>query len=571
MNGIHEVAGSTPATSNNKIMNEHDNENNPYGGAIDADIADLMGIDPTASQNDSTPDFGDLFGGKKPKPAEKETEEADFSKKSFSLPSQFEDTAPKQAFRDKNFYKKVLSDEGEVSQRLHKLLTQFINAQDPKDRSLYRGKLVSAYWNLAESIAKKIGTGLSDEKRIMFRYGYLLPNIVSTEQRETLGKIVFDHKVDEPLYFMDEWLQKVGTGQINTSSTDETKQTKKNDNSKVQAQLDKARGVRDIQCGIIRNKMGTMESCEHLISEKSKILLNHRSNTAFPELKEGYDSHQRQALSEISNLLREISSIDKEVTRAYLELEKANENFLSLKSKAQEQGVVTTVDSQVLVNELNTLRQLAKLCIGRQGNHFPILMKQYFRPILREWATRENIIMEIAAIEAIDQGVFKRTFKRQTNRIVPYIIIIPCYGERGVCWEPFEKFNRATSRGRVGIPLYPKNLKEAIITAMGDLRWQVAKEKAQHYWMEEGLTGKYYQWFSEKRMKGDIKESFIQDYFLWITKESEGTQKLDKDVRGVFWRYIPFKQETRESLKNRGFVYAELFKKDVNRSISDGY
>ena len=55
---------------------------------------------------------------------------------------------------------------------------------------------------------------------------------------------------------------------------------------------------------------------------------------------------------------------------------------------------------------------------------------------------------------------------------------------------------------------------------MGDLRWQVAKEKAQHYWMEEGLTGHYYQWFSEKHLKGDVKERFINDYTLWITKES---------------------------------------------------
>ena len=98
-----------------------------------------------------------------------------------------------------------------------------------------------------------------------------------------------------------------------------------------------------------------------------------------------------------------------------------------------------------------------------------------------------------------------------------------------------------------------------------------AKEKAQHYWMEEGLTGRYYQWFTEKKMRGDVREAFIQDYILWITKESEGTQKLDKDVRGIFWRNIPFRQELRDRLRKRGFVYNELYKKDINRSLSDGY
>ncbi|HOX13788.1 MAG TPA: hypothetical protein PLB56_12830, partial [Spirochaetales bacterium] len=94
---------------------------------------------------------------------------------------------------------------------------------------------------------------------------------------------------------------------------------------------------------------------------------------------------------------------------------------------------------------------------------------------------------------------------------------------------------------------------------------------ASYYWMEEGLTGNYYQWFTSKKMKGDVKEFFIQDYILWITKESEGTQKLDKEVRGVFWRYMPFAQEIKDKLKTRSYVYQELYQKDINRSMSDGY
>jgi hypothetical protein len=72
----------------------------------------------------------------------------------------------------------------------------------------------------------------------------------------------------------------------------------------------------------------------------------------------------------------------------------------------------------------------------------------------------------------------------------------------------------------------------AVLSGLADLRWQVAKERAQHYWMEEGLTGFYYQWFLSQKMKGDVRLQFIQDYILWITKESEGTQKLHKEVRG---------------------------------------
>jgi hypothetical protein len=223
------------------------------------------------------------------------------------------------------------------------------------------------------------------------------------------------------------------------------------------------------------------------------------------------------------------------------------------------------------VAEMRTIRQMAKLCVGRQGNHFPLLMKHYLRSGFGDIGARENVIKILAEIEYLDPGIFERTFKRQTNRIVPNIILIPCYGDQGVCWEPFERFNRATSRGRVAIPMYPKDLRTATISAVGDLRWQVAKEKAQHYWMEEGLTGWYYQWFAERKMKGDVKDAFVQDYILWITKESEGTQKLDREVRDIFWRYIPFPQDVKDKLKNRGFVYTELYKKDKNRSMSDGY
>ena len=48
-------------------------------------------------------------------------------------------------------------------------------------------------------------------------------------------------------------------------------------------------------------------------------------------------------------------------------------------------------------------------------------------------------------------------------------------------------------------------------------------------------------------MKGDVRERFINDYTLWITKEAEGTQKLDREVRGIFWRDIPFPAEIREN------------------------
>jgi hypothetical protein len=259
------------------------------------------------------------------------------------------------------------------------------------------------------------------------------------------------------------------------------------------------------------------------------------------------------------------------VRESYSALENIDSELQELEEKSNEQGPAVSVDRASVLAEFGSLRQMSKMCVGRQGNHFPILLKQYFRPNIKEIATRENVINAMARVEALDSGLFERTFKGQTTRIVPHVLLLPNFGESGICWEPFERFNRASSRGRIAIPLFPKDLDYAVITALADLRWQVAKEKAQHYWMEEGITGKYYQWFDEQKLKGDVKDYFIEAYVWWITKESQGTQKLDREVRGIFWRNLPFPQAIKDSLKNRGFVYNELYKKDQNIAMSDGY
>ncbi|MDR2102602.1 MAG: hypothetical protein LBP42_00705, partial [Treponema sp.] len=236
-----------------------------------------------------------------------------------------------------------------------------------------------------------------------------------------------------------------------------------------------------------------------------------------------------------------------------------------------EGGGPVEVDVQALDTEFNTVRQMTKMTIGRQGNHYPILTSEYFHCMPNDIGFRENIIPLMARIESIDPEAFCRVYRNRVNRIVPYVILLPNYGDSGVCWEPFDRHNRAASRGRIAIPMYPKNLALAVLSAVADLRWQVAKEKASYYWMEEGITGNYYQWFSARKLKGDLKEAFIQDYITWMTKESEGIQKLDKEVRGIFWRHMPFSQPIKEKLKGRSYTYQELYQRDLNRAMSDGY
>jgi len=524
-----------------------------------------MGIQVTTQAE--KPEFGDLFE-EEVKVDKKGLEEVDLSKKSFDIQTHLEEK-PKPFFRDKNYYKNLLAEQGEIGRRVHQLLTQFATAKDPKDKSVYRARLTTAYWELASRIAARVSPNMSVPKRLLLRFGILSPSLISAEQRDVMSRIIFENKTDEPIHYLDEWLTKIAQGSARPSATDEVKKARLDENQKTVEIVEKRRGQRQAELTLLQNKIGQLDELESNLANRVQTILRHHTRAEFGGLKDVFSPEQREAISQVNTILRQLSNLDRDIKSSYNTIENMDEELRDLQDRAD--GVDLSVDTGVVTSEFQSLRQMSKMCVGRQGNHFPILLKQYFRPNIREICTRENVINAMAKVESLDPAVFERTFKGQTSRIVPYILLLPNYGDTGICWEPFERFNRASSRGRVALPLFPKDVEFAVFSALADLRWQVAKERAQHYWMEEGITGRYYQWFSGQRLRGDVKDYFIRDYILWITKESQGTQKLERDVRGIFWRLIPFPQPIKDNLKNRGFVYGELYKKDINISMSDGY
>lgn len=537
---------------------------------IDPDLADLLG------SGESAPDFNDLFDNGQSRDSESGSSQAG-GQTLGSTENRFEKIEnpfgePHDRFTSASYYKQILTGEGEISKRIHSLLGSFLKAEDPQDRSMYRGKLAPAIWELVSGIAAQVGSHLAMDKRLFQRFHLLLPTMVSAEQRDLLARVPVKNETGEPVFYVDEWLEQVGSGRVNQSATDETKLHARSQNEKLNSRLEKTRGRRQAQEQLIRNKIEELQSNERRLNQLVQEITTHETRTDMSDLILPYSDTQKSGFSEVSSIMRRMSNLGRELERDYRDLDSLLDELKELSEQSEDtEDVFESMDTKAAVTEVGTVRQMAKLCVGRQGNHFPLVYKQYFKASSFDIGTRENVINILADVEKLDPELFHRTFKQQTNRIVPNVILLPCYGDTGVCWEPFERLNRATSRGRLAIPMFPKDLRVAVISACADLRWQVAKEKAAHYWMEEGLTGWYYQWFSERKMKGDVKDKFIEDYVLWITKESEGTQKLDREVRSVFWRYMPFPQELRDTLKNRGFVYQELYKKDQNRAISDGY
>ena len=495
----------------------------------------------------------------------------DLSARGFAPIKRLWEETPHGAFNDPEYYKNALAGEGDISQRVHGILQKYLKCKDPKDKGVFRMQFIPAYWEFLVNVARKTPGKMPDPKKYLLRFGLLHPVFLNDDHRKLFGTVVDGNSYNEPIYYLDEWFKAIGTGAVRNSATDEVKTSRRSSSVKYQQLLEKAQGKLDGAKALVKARDQERTTLEENLMTQVNQITEHYPTPEMLDISCCYTDTQKRSFAEIQETMKNLLKLDRDQVIFLRDYKQAEEEVMSLRQKIEEEGEAVEVDTGAIDTEYETVRQMAKMTIGRQGNHFPVLTSEYFRSRPNDLGTRENVMAAMAWIESIDPEAFCRVYKNQLNRIVPYVVLIPSYGDVGMCWEPYDRYNRATSRGRIAVPMYPKNIILAVLTAVADLRWQVAKEKASYYWMEEGITGHYFQWFQKMKLRGDMKDYFIRDYITWVTKESEGTQKLDKDLRGTFWRYLPFAQPIKERLKNRNMVYQELYQRDVNRTMSDGY
>ncbi|MFA6856078.1 MAG: hypothetical protein WCR31_02615 [Treponema sp.] len=514
--------------------------------------------------------------------SDKSIHDVDLSVREFKPAGKILNDVPSSFFDDKAYYKTVLSGENEAAQRVHMQLSKYLTCQDPKDRTVYRQNIVSAYWDLLRGMAPKVGScTFPIPKRMFMRFGVLLPSLFNPEQKLFFARIIMENRTGEPILYVDEWFKEILSGRMKPSMTDEPAHAPKvNKTEEDSSQTEQTRLLQ-----LQSKNSGKLQSAENMLTmkehERSMLevelkrlideICTHQTRFGFEPHTEPYTEVQKKEFSDISEKLHNLFRNDKELTKDLKDYEEARGIYDSVQNKIAEGPEVMQMNTGDLNTEFDTVRQMAKITVGRQGNQFPIFTREFCHCTETGTGMRENVLEIFRWIESIDPGAFCRIHKNIPNRIVPYVLLVPTYGDRGFCWQPFDRYNLVTSRGRIVIPMYPRDLRIAVLTAVADLRWQVAKEKASYYWMEEGLTGQYYQYIDRQKLKGDLKQFFIEDYLLWMTKESGGVQRLDKEVRGIFWRNIPFPKPLKEELRKRSLVYDELCIKDNNREMSDGY
>ncbi|MCX7820538.1 MAG: hypothetical protein N2258_02560 [Brevinematales bacterium] len=479
-----------------------------------------------------------------------------------------------------SFLKKVLSDEN--SEIVEQLLTNKNNYEKETDKDkkvIYRERLASSFWQLYADILMKLNENTPKEKRLFIRYGILDLKYLTTEDQKLILSQPFEEKDPENcIYYVDEWFLEIKKGNLKPSMTDEQSPRKSDaqKDSAMQTKLEKLAGIIEIEK---RNYINAAE--RRRIAEEALVAIINSITTHSMDSSLGaadtYQEDQIKKMDEIADTIREIKKYDKEMCvakRGYYEKFEEYQNLeseINANYKDNNTPIKYNVDSRTIENEISCVRQMVKMCIGRQGNHFPIAFSAFLPKETRNYNFKSISYQNIKNIEELDPTIFERKFRQNTHRIYPNILLTPGYGNYGICWEPYDRYNKATSRGRIAVPIFARNPRLAVTVAMGDFRWQVAKEMAGYHWMDEGLTARYYEYLTSNKIKGDIKMRFISDYVLWITKESEGIQKLEsQDLRYIFWRFVPFPDKLKEELSKRGFYYNDLYKKEMSYRMSQG-
>src|SRR5574344_2665223 len=123
--------------------------------------------------------------------ASKSMNNVDLSVKAFKPITKFFEDTPSHVFDDPSYYKTALTGEDQSAQRVHAVLTKYLTCKDPKDRTIYRQQLVTAYWDLVSSIMPKMAViSTPVPKRMMLRFGVLLPSLFTAEQKEMFSKVI---------------------------------------------------------------------------------------------------------------------------------------------------------------------------------------------------------------------------------------------------------------------------------------------------------------------------------------------------------------------------------------------
>ena len=117
------------------------------------------------------------------------------------------------------------------------------------------------------------------------------------------------------------------------------------------------------------------------------LLTRHERNEDYGGLKAPFNASQKAALAQIQELLRQLSALDAQIASSYAALAASTRTWSHSAASRRGSPRAAWWTRSRSIGEWMSLRQMAKMCCGRQGNHFPIFLSQFVRPDIREIGT----------------------------------------------------------------------------------------------------------------------------------------------------------------------------------------
>jgi hypothetical protein len=203
------------------------------------------------------------------------------------------------------------------------------------------------------------------------------------------------------------------------------------------------------------------------------------------------------------------------------------------------------------------------------------------RPLENSFVSPKMVSEAIDKIREIDFGCFYRPAfasypELQINRfdynveVLPYILLMPNFGSKGVLWQEIEGRKRTTPAHMVLSVFHAEDLESTIVKMCAQFRWEMCKRiQGVHYSdiTDPSLTseyGNYLQFYKQNHeLSGTKKDSlklvlqqkhnnyknvFVADYELYIKNEAAGLPRLNKVARDILFRYCTFSKKYRRAL-----------------------
>jgi hypothetical protein len=320
---------------------------------------------------------------------------------------------------------------------------------------------------------------------------------------------------------------------------------------------------------------------ETLLEDKHKtFLFNFKEDSPSSDIPLHYGP---EWLSLVAN--KKVPASISELGETYFDKIKMDVKDVVFKKESDVPETIDTIERR-LKHELESMYQPnVRLVTGNPSTFFPILTNYHIvNPLDKCIVTNQNISNVIHEVLKLDYTAFNREVIYNSESegilkeliqtsVIPDFISIPSIGGKAMMWQDLGITRGAGSKetkGRIILPTFIiGDLKTIVMEAIAAFRWELCKSIMGAEWNNvaaPSLTAEYtdYVMFYKKnkdlsmevkeKINSDFKrfrtdrDKFANDYLLWMKYESEGIQKLNKVVRSIFYKYIPFHKEVRDKV-----------------------